>query len=69
MKKIILVVAMVFATSSLVNAKTGQVKVDKEAAYSCGDFADAVAHDYAARGYDYYTVWFAAYGHCAIPGY
>ncbi|CAM1359109.1 hypothetical protein TPENAI_10262 [Tenacibaculum litopenaei] len=30
----------------------------------CGEWAQTVARDYSFLGYDYWTVWFAAYGYC-----
>lgn len=62
-------IVMVFATSSLVNANTNvevNIKLyeEIEAYDKCVGFAGRVARDYSNRGYDYWIVWFAAYGHC-----
>ncbi|WP_408029193.1 hypothetical protein [Tenacibaculum xiamenense] len=68
MKKVILAVAFVFAKGSIINATSIEVNANGakeiEAVDACGDWTHKEAHDYSNEGCDYFTVWFAAYGHC-----
>lgn len=67
MKKLILTVALIMATGSMVNAKNSVEKevktIEKEEIffYDCGDWATDIAEEQIA---DYWTTWFGAYGYC-----
>ncbi|CAM1369746.1 exported hypothetical protein [Tenacibaculum sediminilitoris] len=67
MKKVILVVGMVFATSSLVNANTNGIINNKAEIIEtdrCASMADEAATYVSLMGGDYWTAWFGAYGSC-----
>lgn len=68
MKKIILAMAFVFASGNIINANSSVIieetnnKVERYD--QCGEFATTMARYYSLEGYDYWSVWFNAYGHC-----